>query len=237
MAKKIFSLAVFLSIQAFFYAGDAAFFVDLGFSSDGQTYIFGEYGMTDVSFKGYANIYTINVITNDYVTEEVFHAEGGGANPNKSSSAIFAELQAQSAPFLAKYSPLAVPLQRTLFLRENESKSPLEELNFRDYERATGQDIYYTVRLIPTFSGIGARTQSTLEIRVEERDAKGELHHSYRVGNPTVQRSGITAYAISKIFTDEDGKSLVFVVEKTVADSTGNSIRYMVEATRRPSAF
>jgi predicted secreted protein len=76
-----------------------------------------------------------------------------------------------------------------------------------------------------------------VEIRVEERDAGGELRHTYRVGNPITQRRGVTAYAISKIFTDESGKSLVFVVEQTIVDSTGSSIRYMVEATRRPSAF
>jgi predicted secreted protein len=237
MAKKIISLVVFLLVQALFYAGDAAFFVDLGFSSDGQTYMFGEYGKTDVTFQGYANIYTIDVNKNDYVPGGVFHGEGGGTNPNKSSRAVFNELQEQAAFALARYSPLTVPLKRTLFLHENERKSPLEELNFKDYERATGQDVFYKVRLSPTFSGTGAGTKSTLEIRVEERDARGELRHSYRVGNPTVQRSGITAYAISKIFTDESGKSLVFVVEKTVADSTGSSIRYMVESTRRPSAF
>jgi predicted secreted protein len=237
MAKKIISLVVFLLVQALFYAGDAAFFVDLGFSSDGQTYVFGEYGKTDVTFQGYASVYTIDVNKNDYVAGEVYHAEAGGANPNKSSSAVFAELQEKIAPSIEKYYPLKVPLKRTLFLRENEQKPPLEELNFKDYERATGQDIFYTVRLVPTFSGTGAGTKSTLEIRVEERNERGELRHSYRVGNPAVQRSGITAYAISKIFTDESGQSLVFVVEKTVADSTGRSIRYMVEATRRPSAF
>jgi predicted secreted protein len=122
-------------------------------------------------------------------------------------------------------------------LHENERKSPLEDLNFKDYERATGQDVFYTVRLLSTFSGTGAGTKSTMEIRVEERNERGELRQSYRVGNPAIQRTGVTAYAISKIFADESGKSLVFVVEKTVADSTGKSIRYMVEATRRPSAF
>jgi predicted secreted protein len=235
MAKKIISIVVFLFVQALFYAGDAAFFVDLGFSSDGQTYRFGEYGKTDVNFIGYATIYTIDISKNDYVPGEVFRAESGGTNQNKSSGAIFSELQGKIAPSLARYS--RVPLNRTLFLHENERKSPLEELNFKDYERATGQDVFYTVQLLPTFSGTGARTTSTLEIRVEERNEKGELRHSYRVGNPAVQRTGITAYAISKIFTDESGKNLVFVVEKTVADSTGSSIRYMVEATRRPSAF
>ena len=237
MAKRIISLVVFLFVQALIYAGDVAFFVDMGFSADGQIYIFGEYGKTDVNFRGYATIYTIDVNKNDYVPGGVFRAEGGGTNPNKSSSAVFAELQEKTAFALKKYSPVAVPLQRTLFLHENERKSPLEALNFKDYERATGHDVFYTVRLLPTFSGTGAGTKSTLEIRVEERDARGELRQSYRVGNPAIQRSGITAYGISKIFTNESGKSLVFVVEQTIADSTGISIRYMVEATRRPSAF
>jgi predicted secreted protein len=100
-----------------------------------------------VTFKGYASIYTVDVAKNDYVPGEVYRSEAGNSGPVKSSSAVFAELQAKTAPSLAKYAPLAVSLTRTLFLRENEKKPPLEELKFRDYERVTGPDILYTVRL------------------------------------------------------------------------------------------
>ena len=66
--KKIIAGGIFLFIAAAVsFAGDAAVLVDSGFSADGAYYIFGQYGKTDKSFQGWAEIYTVDVAGNDYV--------------------------------------------------------------------------------------------------------------------------------------------------------------------------
>ena len=50
-----------------------------------------------------------------------------------------------------------------------------------------------------------------------------------KVGTPDYKRSGISGYRITRIFSDQSGKNLVFVIEKFQEDETGTSIRYMVE--------
>ena len=49
MKKLLFGL-IFAGLgAAFVAAGDAAVFDDIGFSADGKTYLFGQYGKTDVN--------------------------------------------------------------------------------------------------------------------------------------------------------------------------------------------
>jgi predicted secreted protein len=232
--KKWYWIPILLvSAGAFLSAGDAAYFVDLGFSRDGRTYLFGEYGKTDLTFHGYAEIYAVDVARNDYVQGEVFRLPPSSASGSRSSLSVFQELQGRSAATLAKYGSQPVPLSRTLYMKENEAKPPLETLVFEDYERATGSGLEYTVRLIPNVSGSGSGVRSSLDIMVEERDPRGSLRRQYHVGNPQIVRQGVRGYSITRVYTDESGQSLVFVVEKTIQDSTGTSIRYMVETCRR----
>ena len=49
------------------------------------------------------------------------------------------------------------------------------------------------------------------------------------VGSPNVTRKGITNYKVERIFSDDSGKNIVFIIEKTLVDDNGTSIRYMVE--------
>ena len=60
MKKALIASIVFIAAGIAF-AGDAAAFKDIGFSSDGKIYVFGQYGKTDVAFEPYAEIYTIDV--------------------------------------------------------------------------------------------------------------------------------------------------------------------------------
>ena len=58
------------------FAGDAAVFDDIGFSEDGLTYLFGQYGKTDGTFQAWAEVYTVDVAKNDYVPGEVYRYRG-----------------------------------------------------------------------------------------------------------------------------------------------------------------
>ena len=67
LAGLIFVCSVFM-----LSAGDVASFVDLGFSEDGKSYVFGQYGRTDKKFQGWAEIFQVDIAKNDYVDKGIF---------------------------------------------------------------------------------------------------------------------------------------------------------------------
>ena len=71
MKKYIFGL-MFVLVSCFAFAGDVAAFEDIGFSADGKTYLFAEYGITDKDFQGYAEIYAVDIEKNDFLKNGVF---------------------------------------------------------------------------------------------------------------------------------------------------------------------
>ena len=70
-AKIVICSFLFLTSLRVF-AGDAAVFHDIGFSKDGKTYVFAQYGRTDRRYEAWAEIYTVDVAANDYVAGGVF---------------------------------------------------------------------------------------------------------------------------------------------------------------------
>jgi len=94
MRKRIIS--GLLMITGFFlFAGDVARFVDIGFSADGKTYFFGQYGKIDNKFLPYAEIYAVDVKKNDFI--KTFKTEGTSQMQNGSS--IYEELLAKNTTF------------------------------------------------------------------------------------------------------------------------------------------
>jgi predicted secreted protein len=234
MTKRILSVISLLLAGALVFAGDAAFFVDIGFSSDGRTYIFGQYGKTDKKFQAYAEIYTVDVARNDFVSGDVFITPPSASSGNRSSLAVFEELRQRNSYALTRYAYTPVPVNNVLYLREKELRPSPDVIRFEDFERITSTvPLVYEIRLNPSYTGSGQNVQSTLDIVVETKDLAGNLVDRTYVGNPSVKRKGVSGYSISKVFTDPSGRSIVIVVEKSVIDDTGTSIRYMVETFRR----
>jgi predicted secreted protein len=234
MTKRILSVISLLLAGTLVFAGDAASFIDLGFSSDGRTYIFGQYGKTDKKFQAYAEIYTVDVARNDFVSGDVFITPPSASSGNRSSLTVFEELKQRNSYALSRYSYTQVPLSNILYLRENESKPSQDLISFEDFERITSTvALVYEIRLITSYEGSGKNVQSTLDIEVATKDLAGNLVDRIYVGNPSIKRKGVSGYAITKVFTDPSGRSIVIVIEKSVIDDTGTSIRYMVETFRR----
>lgn len=233
MKSIVATIAVLIAVISL-YAGDVAAFVDLGFSRDGKTYIFGQYGKTDGNFHGYAEIYTVDVKKNDFVSRGVFKSVD---KTGKSGSQVFANLKSKHQSFLDSYNLTPVGPKSLLYMREDDSKSGTEEIQFKDFETSTPSDeIFYTIRLVPLYEGKGAETRSSFYIVVEKKSASGKLLSRFVAGNPEIRRKGVTGYVIDRIYTSPDGNGIVFVVEKTVADATGISVRYMVETVLLPSS-
>ena len=103
--KKIIGMVLFLTGTIFSsFAGDAAVFVDGGFSKDGKVYVFGQYGKTDKTFEGWADIYAVDVKSNDYIDGEVFKIKPSAVTNNKTGKEVYDSLVAQSYYKLKKYN-------------------------------------------------------------------------------------------------------------------------------------
>lgn len=229
MKRAIIAGLIFF-VAGISFAGDAAAFKDIGFSDDGKIYVFGQYGMTDVKFRPYAEIYVVDVEKNEYVPGGVFKKVE--AKSDKNGKAVYDNLfSARYSSGLAKYGCAKTSSDDTLYVMENESKDGTEKISFKEYgdEDSLAQSDY-NVRLVPTFEGAGQNCKSSFYIDLSIKNFGTEK--KYKVGSPDIKRAGVTGYKIVRIFRNAQRNALVFVVEKTVEDQTGTSIRYMVETVK-----
>ncbi len=240
--KRVFAAAfLFFASAAFSFAGDAAAFSDIGFSEDGRTYIFAEYGKTDKSFQAYAEIYVVDVAKNDYVPGGVFRTNPSSATTGVSGKKAYDSLLQKSKPTISKYKYAPASPENLLYIRnasfgkitKPEPGNSSDRIVFQDFERSTDDtDVFFKIQMKQTVKGKGKDVSSSYYIDMRMEDQDGRLLGSWKVGNPSYERKGVSSYEIEKIFTDPSGKSLVFVIQKTVEDENGTSIRYMVETVR-----
>lgn len=231
MKKHLLSGMIFAAaVMAF--AGDAAAFVDLGISQDGRTYAFAEYGKTDKTFQGYAEIYTVDIEKNDFVEGEVFRTNPSGATTSKGGKEVFQELFDKASWKLRKYDFKPAPVENLLYVRDDK-KDGESEIVFKDFEGSTNeQSVFYHIKLAKTVFGSGENLRSSFFITMEKKDGDGTVISRNIVGSPDIKRKKVTDYRIDRIFSDKTGRNLVFVIEKTLSDVNGSSIRYMVETIR-----
>jgi predicted secreted protein len=213
-------------------AGDAAVFVDTGFSSDGNVYVFGEYGRTDKSFQGWAEIYTVDIEKNDFVQGEVFRTKPSAVTAGKSGREVYDMLAGRSYFSTKKYNCQKPAPDQVLYICGDEHKNGTDEIVFKDFTGATGSAASYHIRLVPSVEGSGINAKSSFYITVEKQDENGTVISSQKVGSPSVVRKGVTGYKIERICCDKSGTGLVFIIEKTMEDETGMLVRYMAEAAR-----
>ncbi len=225
--KRILAFA-FACLTSLFniFAGDAAAFEDIGFSNDGRYYLFGTYGKTDGNFESWAEIYTVDIVENDFVKDGVFKTKPSACTAGISGKQAYDELKEKSAWKISKYNARPSDVKNLLYVRNDESKSPEDEISFKDFER----NRKYRIRLVPTYEGYGKNSKSSFYISMTKEDPNGALYPEISVGSPSIKRKGVTGYKIERIFSDKTGQRLIFVIQKTVQDDTGTSIRYMVEA-------
>ena len=72
-------------------------------TKDGKTYVFAEFGITDRTFQGYGEIYTVDVERNAYVPNGVFITKPSPATAGKNGRNIYDELIERSGSFLSSY--------------------------------------------------------------------------------------------------------------------------------------
>lgn len=229
-------LGIFVAFASF--AGDSAVLVDNGFSADGNYYIFGQYGKIDKKFQGWAEIYTVDVLKNDYVDNEVYRVKPSAVTFDKTGKEVYESLAGKNYLSIKKYNCAQNAPEQILYIREEEKKAGTDEIEFKDFISSVSDDqAYYKVVLVPTVSGEGINVKSSFYINLEKLDSKGAVLASQRIGNPGITRKGVKNYKIERIVCDKTGKKLVFIVEKTMEDKTGINIRYMIETARLNDDF
>lgn len=229
-------LGIFAAFASF--AGDSAVLVDNGFSADGNYYIFGQYGKIDKKFQGWAEIYTVDVLKNDYVDNEVYRVKPSAVTFDKTGKEVYESLAGKNYLSIKKYNCAQNAPEQILYIREEEKKAGTDEIEFKDFISSVSDDqAYYKVVLVPTVSGEGINVKSSFYIDIEKLDSKGAVLASQKIGNPGITRKGVKNYKIERIVCDKTGKKLVFIVEKTMEDKTGINIRYMIETARLNDDF
>ncbi len=205
------------------YAGDIAIFENLGFSPDGSKFIFGEHGLTDETYRAYAEIYGVDVAKNDFLSNGIFKARPSAETAGKDSKSLFLEVMDRANYSLKKWNIHAKNKGTPLYVVTN-STIDKNTLTFRNFKT---NDEYVVVMHKKQHSAFLASFYITVEI-IKPNGSK-----IYKeVGSKNKTRAGVKDYTIKKVIIDDTNTSLVFVIEKHVYNKKGNSIRYMVETIK-----
>jgi predicted secreted protein len=230
---KKYSVACILLLSLLFsaFAGDAAVFVDNGFSSDGNVYIFGQYGKIDKTFQGWAEIYTVDVSRNTFVPGEVFKINPSSVTRDKGGKDVYEMLAGRSYFSIKKYNCEKASPEQTLYVCGDEKKAGTDEIVFKDFSISPiEKQGTYHVQLVSAVTGTGNSVSSSFFIMLEKNDESGKVIGRQKIGSPNIVRKSVYSYKIQKIFCNPSGNNIIFVIEKTIKNKTGILIRYMVES-------
>jgi len=220
---------ILLTCVSALWAGDSAVFVDLGFSQDGRTYMFGQYGVLSPSLKPWAELYVVDVASNTFVPNGRANiTQDTPIQAGQDGSGVFHRLVSGNSSLSSRngihFHNQGLPLYIS---RDEFPPARGERIDFRDF--ISGKS--FRAQLIPTISGSGKNVRSQFYLTLEVSSPNGQLR-IYTVGTPNYTRQGISQYNIKRVLIDTNGNSIIFVIEMKRAVENGFDIRYMVEAVR-----
>jgi predicted secreted protein len=200
--------------------------VDLGFSPDGKTYVFGQYGIQARTLRPWADLYLVDVPKNEFVSGgRISYTHTAPATAGQDGSGALYSLISKNTALTNRYGISFLLQGQLLYIAVDESGGAGETIEFRDFEQGAS----YKASLIPTTEGSGASLKSSFFISMERTGRDGSKK-SYTLGNPQIKRPLIMSYHIMKVIVAPQDGSLIFVVETRQQDS--QDIRYMVETLR-----
>lgn len=216
-------------ICTFAWAGDVASFIDMGFSPDGKTYMFGQYGVLSHILKPWAELYVVDVPANNFVPNgKVSYTQDSPIKAGQDGSGVFYRLVANNSALTGRYNINFQNQGLPLYISRDENPSPDgETIDFRDFLSGNA----YKAELIPYREGSGQNVRSWFYINLESRTQSGQIKN-YTIGNPQIKRQKIETYNISRVLIDPRGESIIFIIEMKRVSDSGYDIRYMVEVQR-----
>ena len=211
------------------WAGDSASFVDMGFSMDGKIYMFGQYGVQLPSLKPWAELYIVDVTSNDFVSGgRASHTHNNPIQAGQDGSGTFYGLLADNYNLANRHGVNFYNQGQPLYISLDANPPATgETIEFRDF--ISGKS--FKANLIPSVEGSGQNLRSSFYINLECRTPDNQVR-KYTIGSPQIKRSLISAYNFKRVLIDPKGNSLIFVIELKRHGADGPDIRYMVEALR-----
>ncbi|GHV85134.1 hypothetical protein AGMMS50230_07420 [Spirochaetia bacterium] len=246
MKSKVM-LPVLIFSACLLWAGDTAVFVDLGFSSDGSTYMFGQYGVQSETLKPWADLCVVDVASNSFVPGgKISYVHDGAVTAGHDGSGALYRVLARNTALADRYRIAYLLQGHPLYVSmENGALVGGETIEFRDFEKAAS----FRANLTDSASAAGSGTDaagsgtdaagsgtnaagSSFVINLERRNSDGSVR-SYTVGNAAIRRPGISAYRIRRVLAAPRNSALIFVIEMKKQNADGSSdIRYMVETLK-----
>jgi len=225
----ILSALIHLTCVYALWAGDTAVFVDLGFSPDGRTYMFGQHGVLSPSLRPWADLYIVDVAGNNFVPNgRISNTQTAAIRAGQDGSGVLHQLVSANAGITSRYNINFQNQGLPLYISRDENPSSRgERITFRDFLSGNS----YSAQLIPTITGSGQNVSSRFHITMEATFANGQSR-TYTIGAPSLVRQQIAQYNIKRVLVDSSGSSIIFVIEMRRAAENGFDIRYMVEAVR-----
>jgi predicted secreted protein len=206
------------------YAGDVAQFINLGFSPDSRVFMFAQHGITEDESNPFAEIYTVDVPRNRFITDGVVSREYDvDISPGQDGSGALFSLLPEVRPVVDVHSVDHLRQGRLIYLLVN-GQEPRARIQFRDFET----DDRFTIAMTQDARGNGAEGSAAFHLDVTAELADGTDVET-RVGRPDYYRDGVNRYRIRQVVASPDENALVIVVERITNTTTGQHIRYMVE--------
>lgn len=227
MRKKSFLCIFLLAVAVGAWAGDVATFVNLGFSSDSHTFVFGQYGVESETGHPYAELFAVDV------PENVFHPSGvirssfdRDVEPGQDGRGAFFSVLLENRDLVRRYNVDPLSQGRPVYVLLN-GQEPQSEISFRDFETGTRYEIVLRQQRYDGDGGVSASFHIQLSVYPEDASVR-----AFTVGLPGFRREGVSQYRISQALLSPDQSSMVFVVERISPSDRGRNVRYMVETVQ-----
>ena len=227
--KKVFctfAVVLFLGVSGL-WAGDTASFVDLGFSPDGSTYMFAQYGVQSQTLKPWADLFVVDVHSNNFVSGgKLSYINDSPVVSGQDGSGALYRIIARNAGLAEKYQVNYCFQGQPLYIALDKESS-VGTIEFRDFEIGAA----YKATLVPHVEGSGTTLKSSFYINLERtgRDGSKKI---FTVGTPQLKRPLVASYRIRKVMIAPHDGSMIFVIEMKKQEAGDSSVRFMVEALR-----
>ncbi len=229
MVRRFALALLFFSVALLAAGGDIASFENLGFSTTGDVFLFGQYGVGSDSGEPYAELYAVNVASNSFVPGGVLmspdETAAGSRQPlslGQDGRGALYHLVGEAEGLINTHDISHLNNGRPIYILVD-GEEPKEHIAFRDFNTDTRYDLYLTQEQRGVDESVEASFHIELTLTFDD-----DRSRTLTVGRPGYFRPLVTRYRITQVLLSPDEASVVIVVEKQTADG---SIRYMVETS------
>lgn len=213
-------------------AGDVARFTNLGFSPDSGIFMFAQYGIRHSDSKPFAEIYTVDVPGNVFVSGGVATRvfDRTVSSGQDGSGALFTLLPELRSVVTSHRVDHLEQGRIIYFLVNGENEPDRSRIEFRDFRT----NVRYTIAVDQQSRGSGTDGSAAFHLDLTVRYPDGTTVER-RVGRPGFYRDGVNRYRVGRVVIAPDNRSLVVVMERITDITSGRQVRYMVETVRLPA--